>query len=126
MTGADFGWSGVGNFQVVYETDALNGPINFSLWSLHVNDLKDPYIGHFLKLRIELDVENLVADETCAGDLNGDGEITPVDFQLLEVGACPAEGPCPGDLNGDGFVTFEDREILISRFGSVCPVAPSE
>jgi len=125
VTGADFGWSGVGYSEVVYDTDALNGPITFSLWSLHVNDFFDPYFGRFLELRIELEVENLVADETCTGDLNGDGEITPVDFQLFRFGPCPAEGPCPADLNGDGVVTIDDREMIIGWFGSVCPVQPA-
>ena len=126
VTGADFGWSGVGNFQVVYDTDAINGPVISPLWSLHINELHDPYFGRFLKVRIELKVENLVADESCAGDLNGDRQITAADVQLFETGDCPTEGPCPADLNNDGVVTVEDRQILISFLGVVCPVAPQE
>lgn len=123
-TGADFGWSGVGTQETVFETDQLNGSLTFQLWSLHVNDLQNPYLGRFLKLRVELDVLDLVAIETCEGDLNGDREITAADLTLLELGDCPLEGPCPGDMNGDGIVTSEDRDILISRFGFVCPVGP--
>ncbi len=130
VTGADFGWSGVGHFEVAYETDALNGviaaPDGFpsTIWSMHLNDISNPYIGHFRALRIELDVVGLVADETCVGDLNGDAEVQSDDLQYFEIGECPAEGPCPADIDGDGFVTRADRDILISIFGTICPVAP--
>lgn len=129
VTGADFGWSGTGHFEVVYETDELNGDIvgtgfPTTLWSMHLNDISNPYIGHFITIRIELDVVDLVADESCPGDLNGDGEIQADDMQLFKLGLCPADGPCPADIDGDGAVTQTDRELLISFYGIVCPVAP--
>jgi hypothetical protein len=131
VTGVDFGWSGVGHFQVTYETDGLNGLIDVdpanpvSLWPLSINSFENPYFGRFLELRIELDVVDLVADEFCPGDLNGDGEVSATDLRYFETGECPGEDePCPADLDFDGVVTAEDREILIAIFGIICPVAP--
>lgn len=130
VSGDDFGWSGQGHFQVVYETDALNGeiiaPPGFpsSLWSMHLNDIGNPYFGHIRKLRIELDVADLMAEPFCPGDLNGDGEVMPDDLMHIRFGPCPAAGPCPGDVDGDGVVTPADVQEIISFFGTVCPVAP--
>ncbi|MCL6584149.1 MAG: carbonic anhydrase [bacterium] len=55
--------------------------------------------------------------ETCDGDLNGDGEITPQDALLvflcyLERGACSA---C-ADVNHDGEITPQDALCLFSKF----------
>jgi len=128
LTAQDLGWSGVGNFSTVYETDALNGPLavvnNVSLWPFELNDFGNLYIGRYLELRIELDVKDLVVDGICFGDLNYDGEIDGTDLRLFSEGPCPAIGDCPADVNRDGTVTREDRLLLISMLGGVCPVAP--
>ena len=75
-------------------------------------------------IRIELDVVNLVADDSCPGDLNGDAEVQPDDLRFFELGDCPEDEQCPADLNRDGVVTQSDREIMIQIFGNICPVAP--
>jgi len=130
LWGTDFDWSGPGHFQVAYDTDALNGLIStsngVSLWVLDLNDWGNFSFGRYLTFRIELEVEDIVADASCAGDLNGDGIVDATDLQYLQLGACPGNGaPCPADLNGDGVVTQQDRNILIGFFGIVCPYVPN-
>ena len=127
--GSDFGWGGVGHFEVVYHTDVLNGPINavnnISLWSMHLNEFGNFYFGRYLTLRVELEIEDIVADAFCVGDLNGDGEVNANDLRYFEPGPCPTNGdPCTADVNYDGVVSQEDRELMISFLGSVCPYAP--
>lgn len=127
--GTDFGWSGVGRFEVTYNTSVLNGPIsapnNVSLWPLDLNEFGNFYFGRYLKLRIELTVEDIVADAFCSGDLDGNGLINGTDLSHFEEGPCPANGdPCPADINFDGVVTREDRDLLITLLGGVCPYVP--
>ncbi len=129
LWGTDFGWSGVGHFEIVYNTDALNGEISapggVSLWALDLNEFGNFFFGRYLTLRIELEIENIVADGFCAGDLNGDGEINGTDLRDFTEGPCPTNGdPCLADVDGDGVVTREDRALLTTYFGSVCPYAP--
>lgn len=129
LFGTDFGWSGVGHFQVVYDTDDLNGEIHapggVSLWSLDLNEFGNFYFGRYLTLHIELEIEDIVSEGYCAGDLNGDGEINGTDLRDFTEGPCPTNGdPCLADVDGDGIVTRDDRDLLITFFENVCPYAP--
>lgn len=51
------------------------------------------------------------------GDLNGDGQVTPVDLGILlgAWGPCGGQG-CPADLNGDGNVGPADLAILLGAW----------
>jgi len=128
VTASDLGWSGVGRFSTVYETEDLNGPLavvnNVSLWPLELNEFGNFFFGRYLQLRIELDVRDLVADEFCPGDLDYDGQIGGTDLGLFREGPCPAGDDCPADLDRDGEVTREDRALLVGMLGGICPVAP--
>jgi hypothetical protein len=128
LTAQDLGWSGVGHFSTVYETDALNGPLavvnNVSIWPFELNEFGYPYIGRYLELRIEFDVKDLVFNFTCYGDLNLDSEIDGTDLRLFSEGPCPANETCLADINRDGSVTREDRASLVGMLGSICPVTP--
>jgi len=128
LTAQDLGWSGVGNFSTVYETDALNGPLavvnNVSIWPFELNEFGNFYVGRYLELRIEFDVKGLADNGLCYGDLNLDGEIDGNDLSLFSTGPCPANDVCPADINRDGEVTREDRAALVGQLGSICPVAP--
>jgi hypothetical protein len=60
---------------------------------------------------------------TCAGDINGDGQIGIEDLgdMIAAWGACPgAPDPCPSDLDGDGLVGITDFLELLSLWGP-CP-----
>lgn len=60
---------------------------------------------------------------TCAGDIDGDGEIGIEDVgdMIAAWGPCPgAPDPCPGDLDGDGLVGITDFLDLLSLWGP-CP-----
>jgi hypothetical protein len=62
----------------------------------------------------------------CAGDLDGDGDVSVIDLLLLLAawGQCPpAPDPCPADLNDDGVVNVLDLLALIANFGP-CPGVP--
>ena len=58
------------------------------------------------------------ATQTCAGDVNGDGEVDVTD--LLDViaawGACPPDS-CPSDIDQDGDVDVSDLLAVISFWG---------
>ncbi len=56
------------------------------------------------------------ASECCPPDLNGDGEVGPVDLSTLLVAWGPCLG-CPADLNGDGEVGPVDLSTLLVAWG---------
>lgn len=59
---------------------------------------------------------------TCAGDLDGDGDIDLTDLSslLANYGVPSGAEYVDGDLNGDGDVDLEDLSSLLSGFGSIC------
>lgn len=59
---------------------------------------------------------------TCAlaGDLNGDGQVTVLDIQMI-AGAWPqATASFPYDQSGDGDLDIQDVTLVTAQFGSVC------
>jgi hypothetical protein len=59
---------------------------------------------------------------TCAlaGDLNGDGQVTVLDIQMI-AGAWPqTTASFPYDQSGDGDLDIQDITLVAAQFGSVC------
>ena len=50
------------------------------------------------------------------GDLDGDGDVDPVDLAILlgAWGSCPTQ--CPANLNGDGTIDAADLAILLGNW----------
>ncbi len=61
----------------------------------------------------------------CAGDVNGDGEVTLSDLAglLSAFGSMPCDGSFIGgaDIDGDGDVDLSDLAGLLGQFGVTCP-----
>ena len=57
----------------------------------------------------------------CLGDLNGDGQVGPIDLGILlgSFGPCSGE-TCPADLDLDGRVDAPDLGLILGAWG-VCP-----
>jgi hypothetical protein len=51
------------------------------------------------------------------GDINGDGKVNLVDFQILKANFGTGTTPAQGDLNSDGKVNLVDFGILKANFG---------
>ena len=59
---------------------------------------------------------------TCAlaGDLNGDGQVTVLDIQMI-AGAWPqTTASFPYDQSGDGDLDIQDVTLVTAQFGSAC------
>jgi hypothetical protein len=59
---------------------------------------------------------------TCAlaGDLNGDGQVTVLDIQMI-AGAWPQTTTSfPYDQNGDGDLDIQDVTLVAAQFGAAC------
>ena len=55
-----------------------------------------------------------------AADLNGDGQVTVLDIQMI-AGAWPqATASFPYDQSGDGDLDIQDVTLVAAQFGSVC------
>ena len=55
-----------------------------------------------------------------AGDLNGDGQVTVLDIQMI-AGAWPqTTASFPYDQSGDGDLDIEDVTLVTAQFGAVC------
>jgi hypothetical protein len=55
-----------------------------------------------------------------AGDLNGDGQVTVLDIQMI-AGAWPqTTASFPYDQSGDGDLDIQDVTLVAAQFGSVC------
>ncbi|MEO1535400.1 MAG: GC-type dockerin domain-anchored protein [Planctomycetota bacterium] len=61
---------------------------------------------------------DIVSDEPCVGDTNGDGELTPADFNAW-VAAFNAQAPAC-DQNGDGICNPADFNAWIQNFNAGC------
>ena len=67
----------------------------------------------------------------CAGDVDGNGQVT-VDEVIIVVnaalGGCPVPpgvGGCPGDLDGGGSVTIDEIMHVVNAALGDCPTSPS-
>jgi hypothetical protein len=56
--------------------------------------------------------------DTCAGDLDGDGDVDLSDLSLM-LGAFGVSGA--GDLTCDEATDLDDLSILLARYGTGCP-----
>ena len=64
----------------------------------------------------------LPAGPTCAlaGDLNGDGQVTVLDIQMI-AGVWPQSSAAfPYDQNGDGVLNIQDIVLVTAQFGDNC------
>ncbi|SMF57635.1 Trypsin [Alteromonadaceae bacterium Bs31] len=75
--------------------------------------------------RIGLWVESTLARTSIYGDIDGDGCIGDLDYQLYldNNGLTSAEAvPPDADVNADGSVNFEDYAVLLQQWGKGCDV----
>lgn len=59
---------------------------------------------------------------TCAlaGDLNGDGQVTVLDIQMIAAAWPQATASFPYDQSGDGDLDIQDVMLVAAQFGSAC------
>jgi len=59
---------------------------------------------------------------TCAlaGDLNGDGQVTVLDIQMIAAAWPQATASFPYDQSGDGDLDIQDVTLVAAQFGSAC------
>ena len=64
----------------------------------------------------------LPGGSTCAlaGDLNGDGQVTVLDIQMIAAAWPQATASFPYDQNGDGDLDIQDVTLVAAQFGAVC------
>jgi hypothetical protein len=55
-----------------------------------------------------------------AGDLNGDGQVTVLDIQMIASAWPQATANFPYDQSGDGDLDIQDVTLVAAQFGSVC------
>ena len=86
-----------------------------------VTQCTDPDACNFNPAAIEDDgsCEYASCADTCAGDLNGDGNITVGDLLLVLADFGCVSG-CQSDVDGDTIVSVADLLELLSVFGGNC------
>jgi hypothetical protein len=59
---------------------------------------------------------------TCAlaGDLNGDGQVTVLDIQMIAAAWPQAAASFPYDQSGDGDLDIQDVILVTAQFGAAC------
>ena len=59
---------------------------------------------------------------TCAlaGDLNGDGQVTVLDIQMIAAAWPQTTASFPYDQSGDGDLDIQDVILVAAQFGNVC------
>lgn len=59
---------------------------------------------------------------TCAlaGDLNGDGQVTVLDIQMIAAAWPQATASFPYDQSGDGDLDIQDVALVTAQFGAAC------
>ena len=64
----------------------------------------------------------LPGGSTCAlaGDLNGDGQVTVLDIQMIAAAWPQATASFPYDQSGDGDLDIQDVTLVTAQFGSAC------
>ena len=121
LSGADLGWSGVGTFTAMVETDVLNGVIDsgnpaFSEFLITIEMASgQPLTGQFTHSTIEADI----LGKPCPWDLDFDDEVGITDFLALlaQWGMDPGGPP---DFNSNGAVDISDFLELLANWGP-CP-----
>jgi len=121
LSGAGLGWSGVGTFTALVETDLLNGVIEsgnpaFSEFVITIEMAdRQPLTGRFQHSTIEADI----LGKPCPWDLDFDDEVGITDFlSLLAQWATDPGGP--PDFNSNGTVDLSDYVELLENWGP-CP-----
>ena len=78
------------------------------------------HLFFFFLLSVFIFPQNAIGQTLCRGDLNNDGTVNLVDFNLFKVdwgrADCDTTTPCQGDLNGDGTVNLIDFNIFKKTF----------
>ena len=121
LSGNDLGWSGVGTFTAMVETDLLNGVIEpgdpaFSEFVITIEMTGgQPLAGRFTHSIIEADI----LGKPCPWDLDFDDEVGITDFLslLAQWGTDPGGPP---DFNSNGIVDLADYMELLANWGP-CP-----
>jgi len=121
LSGNDLGWSGVGTFTALVETDLLNGVIesdnpDFSEFVITIEMAdRQPLTGRFQHSTIEADI----LGKPCPWDLDFDDEVGITDFLslLAQWGTDPGGPP---DFNSNGTVDLSDYTELLENWGP-CP-----
>ena len=64
----------------------------------------------------------LPGGSTCAlaGDLNGDGQVTVLDIQMIAAAWPQATASFPYDQSGDGDLDIQDVTMVAAQFGNAC------
>jgi formylglycine-generating enzyme required for sulfatase activity len=64
--------------------------------------------------------------QSCAADLNGDGQVNGTDLSVILAGwgQCGSGSVCDGDINGDGSVNGTDLTVVLEGWGP-CIIVPS-
>lgn len=80
----------------------------------------DCVITDALSCQVVSDSATLTVTAACPADLEGDGEVGPLDLATLLAawGRCPDPEDCPADLNADGTVGPADLANLLAAWGS--------
>lgn len=117
FSGTDLGWSGLGQFEYILETEQYNGTVIARRWGAATYG--EGYEGEILEgSKIELFLE----PAGCAADFNADGFVDFFDYS--DFVSCFEEGACPGeataDFNNDGFVDFFDYSDYVTAFEAGC------
>jgi hypothetical protein len=86
-----------------------------------------PTIGQPIRIRLsgpsQVNFDNVRLEDSvpvaCPGDVNGDGDTTISDFNIVagNFGTGPGKTRAQGDLSGDGFVNIADFNIVAGNFG---------
>jgi hypothetical protein len=106
-------WETVSFLVGAYVTPTANVRVRFWTRDENNNSITNAVIDNLVIERV------LCGDETCTGDLNGDGAVDV--FDLLDLlGAWGACAGCAADINGDGAVDVFDLLELLGAWGA-CP-----
>ncbi len=64
----------------------------------------------------------LAAGSTCSlpGDINGDGQVSVIDIQLIAQAWPQSSAVFPYDQNGDGVLNIQDITLVTAQFGDTC------
>src|SRR5262245_25527539 len=117
-------WTWFGNFHSVTETNGLfdsgvqNVPFTFQF------TFNDPGTFDYMCTvhGAHMNGTIIVQDDTCAEDLDVDGQVNLSDLAILlsNFGRSDNPGPASGDIDGNGAVDLTDLAMLLSAFGVIC------
>lgn len=125
--GGDAGWVGITSG--IFDFEDMSRQVGGSQFITNLVSFDAPYALSVATLQMRVGPESPLdadgdfaldrCDESCPGDLDGDGVVGGSDLGLLftEWGECDG---CAGDLTGDGFVLGDDLGTFFSLWGP-CP-----